>query len=274
MKLVLALLIVAGSAAADPHVWSDDTTTVRALGTMPGGTLQIEKREMPYGSGYRFVEQTAVWIGQDGRSLRTVLASGPTNCSDVQWAAPAIVVETCVQRFGDLMASTTWTLDARTGRLRAGMTTYRSPYLDEAQRIVVLLRARRFDEARTALDRLGASPDGQESIEWWWEAHWLIAEGIGNRPRLRTRVARLLEIPGGVELLLSHGDLAIVPRVSLSTGDDSVDLGAARVSRRRAPAIGPLLDRAVSVLRGGTNHDRQLANRLARAVRDARAATP
>lgn len=252
-------------AAADPHQWIDDQVTFPIDTAFAGGHLAIEKRAMIYLSGYLYTALTAVYRSARGPERRTLLAEGPTMCSDVRVDGRTLVVEMCVERFGDAREVVVWRFDPATGRFVAGRPRVRSPYAEQARAIVADLRAGREPRARAALDRLGDTPDGHGSITWWWSAQRLVADwpAISRarpaeaRRRLVPHLRRLLESDDAGEPSLRvalEADLSRVPRT-----------GSGRVGGPRR--LRPIVTRAIARLRAGDADQAALAAAATAAMR-------
>ena len=267
LAAALVVALAPATAAADPHQWIDDEVTFPLDAPLAGGHLTVEKRAMVYGSGYVYTALTAVYRPPRGPERRTLLAEGPTMCSDVRRAGESLVVEMCVERFGDTREVVTWRLDRATGRFVAGRPRTRSPYAEQARAILADLRAGREARALAALERLGDAPDGQWSITWWWSAQRLLADWpsiararpADARRRLVPHLQRLLapDDTGAPSLRAAFdADLTAIPR----TGDGaSFRVGGPRRLR-------PILTRAIALLRAGDADQAALAVAVAAAV--------
>jgi hypothetical protein len=245
VKSLAIVALFAARAAADPMDWTGAQLQHQTL----DNGIVVERRSMNAISGYTQLQLVAVVDG-----TRTVLVENYTMCDTVKPTSGGLVVEICTERYADTVESTRWQLHG--GVLTRGKTQTRSPYLEAARRIVRDLRDGKVKRAVLQHGRLGDLPDGQASIAWWWEAHWLWAErGRG----LRRRIERILEIEDGVASLLA-ADLAHVPRV----GIDEV------VVQGEPPPIASLLDDAARTLARGSTADRAVAGRLVTALQHAR----
>jgi hypothetical protein len=280
IRVMLATVALAaglshGTAAADLVSWADDRAFTVLEAPTGGGQLAVGRREMPYMSGYLYVQLVATFHPPRGTARDTLLFEGPTNCAEVKAIGGGVEVSICVERFGDTREVTAWRLDRRTGRLVADPPRWRSPYAEAAAEIVADLRAGRRARAEAALAALGSSPDGQVEIDGWWDAHRLLvawpaiagAPSTSGRARLAPLVERLLgeaEDSGetGVARALAV-DLRDVPRCGYL--DDRGDGHPFRVGGAR-PRLAPVLRRAERLLRGGDATQVALASALAAAL--------
>lgn len=262
--IAIAIALSHAPAHADPHQWIDDQ--VRDVVDVPfaGGRLAVEKRTMLYGSGYLYVALTAIYRPSRGPWRRTLLAEGPTMCSDARVVGASLVVETCLERFSDLRETIRWRFDRTTGRFIAGRPRVRSPYAEQARAIVDDLRAGRETRAAAALARLGDSPDGQATITWWWSAQRLLA-AWPSIARARPAEARRRLAPH-VERLLARDDSGD-PSVRTALDADLSDVPRCSPFRVAGPRrLAPIVPRVVALLRAGDADHVALADALVRAA--------
>jgi hypothetical protein len=268
MRLVCATALVAAmgaSAHADPHEWIDDTVETVLEAPMAGGHLSVEKRSMIYQSGYLYVALTAEYRPAHGIARRTLLAEGPTMCDEVKRVGASLVVEICTERFADTREVTPWRLDRATGRFIAGRPHQRSPYAEQARKLVIDLRDGRTGTL-AAIDRLGDSPDGQASITWWWDAQRFIADWPAISHAASPAAARRLVEPHMKHLLFldDNGDPAL--RAALDADLRVVPrCNGSRVGGPRR--LEPYVTRAIALLRAGDADERALADAAIAATR-------
>ena len=273
MVVVGVLLGTGAPAAADLVDWVDDVAAPAIDAPVAGGHLAVTQRAMPYGSGYQYIQLTADFDPAHGPRRTTLLFEGPTMCASAIRAGAGVEVAVCTDRFSDTREVTRWRLDRTTGRLVAGAPRWRSPYAEGAQAVLRALYAGRERAAVAALERLGVTPDGQVTVDWWWTAHRLLAawSTIARMPpgaaraALAPHVARLLApdddgVPNLVAALAAK--LRAVPHYGYTDHADRAR--PFRVGGVRAH-LAPVLARVERLLAAGDATQRAQAAALRRA---------